>query len=274
LAALLLYNKKQTMAINVNTVYTTVLSILNKEQRGYMTPAEFNTVGAQVQLQIFEKYFEDLNQQLRVPQTDVNYGDRVDNVDEKIAIFKTFGNAVHPPILSNGQNPTNSAGIAFSLPETDAYTNEVEFYRLGEVSYKNEVLVQKLQRNDFYSSEKSKLTKATETFPTYLYENELLFVRPTSITSDIQVEYVRKPLPPIWGFIVGSLGQYEYSPSNYIAGSTTVPGTGSRDFELHISEQVDVILRILAYAGIIIRDPQIVQQALQQVQSDEINSKS
>ena len=265
MAALLLYNKKQTMAINVNTVYTTVLSILNKEQRGYMTPAEFNTVGTQVQLQIFEKYFEDLNQQLRVPQTDVNYGDRVDNVDEKIAIFKTFGNAVYPSAKIAG---------AFSLPEIDAYTNTVEFYRLGEVSYKNEVIVQKLQRNDFYSSEKSKLTKATETFPTYLYENELLFVRPTSITSDVQVEYVRKPLPPVWGFIVGSLGQYEYDESNYVKGAAGNADTGSRNFELHISEQVDVILRILAYAGIIIRDPQIVQAAVQQVQSDEINSKS
>ena len=41
------------MAINVNTVYTTVLAILNKEQRGYLTPDEFNKVGTQVQLEIF-----------------------------------------------------------------------------------------------------------------------------------------------------------------------------------------------------------------------------
>jgi hypothetical protein len=61
------------MAINVNTVYTTVLSILNKEQRGYITPDEFNKLATQVQLDIFENYFEDLNQQLRVPQTDNTY---------------------------------------------------------------------------------------------------------------------------------------------------------------------------------------------------------
>ena len=77
------------MAINVNTVYQTVLSILNKEQRGYLTPAEFNKVGGQVQLEIFEKYFEDLNQQLRVPQADADYSDRIMNLDEKLAIFKT-----------------------------------------------------------------------------------------------------------------------------------------------------------------------------------------
>ena len=56
------------MAINVDTVYKTVLLILNKEQRGYMTPLEFNKIGAQVQLEIFEGYLNDLNQQLRSPQ--------------------------------------------------------------------------------------------------------------------------------------------------------------------------------------------------------------
>ena len=50
------------MAINVNTVYQTVLMILNKEQRGYMTPTEFNTVATQVQLEIFEKYFAKASQ--------------------------------------------------------------------------------------------------------------------------------------------------------------------------------------------------------------------
>ena len=75
------------MAINVNTVYQTVLYILNKEQRGYIPPAEFNSLGTQVQLEIFEKYFDDLNQQLRVPQADTDYADRQENIDEKIAIF-------------------------------------------------------------------------------------------------------------------------------------------------------------------------------------------
>eukprot|EP01043_Picozoa_sp_COSAG02_P118257 COSAG02_NODE_54835_length_294_cov_0.502564_2_plen_33_part_01 len=32
------------MAVSVNTVYQTVLYILNKQQRGYITPAEFNSL--------------------------------------------------------------------------------------------------------------------------------------------------------------------------------------------------------------------------------------
>jgi len=252
------------MAINVNTVYQTVLSILNKEQRGYMTPDEFNKVGTQVQLEIFEKYFEDLNQQARVPQSDLNYADRLENIDEKVAIFKTFGNASY-----NNTSPTPSN--YFTLPTTDSYGRSVNLYRLGEVTYKNEVLIQRLQRNDFYTSEKSKLTKATETFPTYLYENNYLFIKPDNIQNNVQVEYVKKPSDVIWGFNVGTLGEYLYNEEEYNA--TTQP-TGSINFELHESEQTEVILRVLQYAGIIIRDPQIIQAAAQQVQMDEINEKS
>ena len=39
--------------VNVDTVYQTVLLILNQQQRGYMTPDEFNKAGTQAQLTIF-----------------------------------------------------------------------------------------------------------------------------------------------------------------------------------------------------------------------------
>ena len=104
------------MAINVNTVYTTVLSILNKEQRGYITPDEFNKTATQVQLEIFEKYFEDLNQQLRVPQTDSEYANRQKNIDTAISAFKTSGFTTIVPVgkiisltLANGGTGYTSA---------------------------------------------------------------------------------------------------------------------------------------------------------------------
>ena len=54
--------------VNINTVYTTVLYILNKEQRGYVTPAEFNSLAVQVQNEIFQTYFPDGNQLNRFNQ--------------------------------------------------------------------------------------------------------------------------------------------------------------------------------------------------------------
>ena len=69
------------MAVNVDIVYKTVLLILNQQQRGYMTPDEFNKTAIQVQSTIFEGYASDLNQQYRLPDNDTEYGDRVKNIE-------------------------------------------------------------------------------------------------------------------------------------------------------------------------------------------------
>ncbi len=256
------------MAISVDTVYKTVLLILNKEQRGYMTPQEFNSIGTQVQLEIFERYFDDLNQDLRVPQTDIDYSDRVDNLDEKLAIFKTFGNATYEALPGQPKY--------FKLPIIDSYGNAPVFYRLGSVVYTDvygrQVELDRLQRNEYYNIQTSPLTASTKAFPTYLYENQKIFVSPNTITSNIEVNYIRKPLDVVWGFTVGGRGQYIYDGNAY--NGTTVPPTGSIDFELHVSEQILVITKILLYAGIVINDPQIIQIAAQQVQAEQINSKS
>ena len=211
------------MAINVNTVYKTVLLILNKEERGYVTPDEFNKIAAQVQLETFEQYGEDLNQQLRIPQTDTDYADRVAAIDEHLSIFKTSGPAAY--VAAAAPTPAH-----FTLPTTDVFNNTVELYRLGVVNYKEEVELQRLQRMDFYNIQKSPLTKSTETFPTYLLENERLFVKPDTIISNVNCDFLRKPLDPRWGYSIGTVGQYVYDPTVYgpllLNTGSVLPNTG------------------------------------------------
>ncbi len=258
------------MAVNVNTVYRTVLSIINKEQRGYMTPQEFNTVATQVQLEIFEQYFDDLNQQLRAPQSDYEYSDRVVDVDQKMSIFKTTGLCTYV---------ANNAGSYFTLPTTDLYGNVTSLYRLGTLAYKNVYdqqigPLEELQKYEFYYIQNSRLTASTTVNPTFFRESNRVVVAPSSITGNTSIiaNYIRKPLDPVWGFTIGSRGQYIYDALPY--NPVPTPTIGSRNFELHESEQTKLIIKILVYAGIIIKDPQIVQAAAQQVQSEEVNSKS
>ena len=241
------------MAINVDTVYKTVLLILNQQQRGYMTPDEFNKVATQVQLNIFEKYEDDLNQQYRMPQNDTEYANRIKNIEEN---------------LQNFQKYINNASVAGAITGTNPFTIDTavvtDLYRLGSVMYKGEQLTQYAQRNEITQLLLSPLTQPTTNFPIYLYEEGKLYVYPTSITTanDINISYLKKPADPIWGYGVGTLGQFEYS-----AGTST-------DFELTVSEQTNVISRVLAYAGIIINDPTIIQIAAGEVQKEEQNSKT
>ncbi len=226
------------MAISVDTVYKTVLLILNKEQRGYMTPDEFNKIGQQVQLEIFEKYFEDLNQIVRAPQTDADYADRLSYLEEKISIFE------------NNSTYTVSSGVV----------NLSDVHRLNTVTYNN-IELQKVGRKEYYNIIKSPLTKPTELYPIYLQEGSSLKIEPTSI-GFIDISFIKKPLNINWNFVADAgLGIFVFTTN------------GTTDFELHSSEQTEVILRVLAYAGIVIRDPQIIQAASAQVQQQNINEK-
>ena len=304
------------MAINVNTVYQTVLLILNKEQRGYMTPVEFNKIGTQVQLEIFERYFEDLNQQIRIPQTDTDYADRVSNLDEKISLFKTIGNTTYAngsfslPAESGSSQATFTtvtilnqqaytittitanqlasgtttvyldgvASTAYSINGTIITLNvapaagidifivnvQDDFYRLGTVIYSTGALptqeLERVDRGELYHLLSSKLTAPTTTYPIYVYERQKLFVYPQTIQTGVQATYIRKPVDPIWNFTLSG-NAYVYNPDT------------SLNFELHDSEQTEIVLKVLLYAGVVVKDPTIIQVANQQISQENINQQ-
>ena len=79
------------MAVSVDTVYQRVLAIANKEQRGYITPQEFNLLANQAQLEIFEQYFYDINQFNRQHGNSTEFSDMLSILDEKISPFRVNG---------------------------------------------------------------------------------------------------------------------------------------------------------------------------------------
>ena len=195
------------MAINVNEVYNTVLLILNKEQRGYITPDEFNKIGTQVQLEIFEKYFEDLNQQLRTPlqvaQLDDDYANRVKSIEEKIQIFQVNNLLTYT---------TDSFATAAADPE---------IHRLGSLQYEptglNPVEIQRLPQHEYNLAIRSKLTAPSETWPIYTERADRYYVSPSTIQGRVQAYYIKKPLNPRWGYEIGGLGQYLYDSNVFVA---------------------------------------------------------
>jgi hypothetical protein len=257
------------MALNVDTVYKTVLLIMNKEQRGYITPDEFNKIATQVQLQIFENYFEDYTQQLRTPQNTSEYSERLKELDNKISIFKTTATGVQltytPPtgtVSGYFQGPTYTTP---SMPSIQSPQTLV--YKLGTVIYipqtGNQIECQRLQKNDFLQVNKSPLTRPTPAFPQYLWENERIIIQPQSINNvnNVEISYIKRPLNVVWGY-TQSNNAYIYNPV-----SSIWP-------ELDSTEQVNFILKVLMYMGIVVNDPLIIQAATQESQKIEVNAKS
>ena len=226
------------MAINIDSVYKSVLVILEQEKRGILTPTEFNKIATQAQQEIFTQYFDELNQLLRMPQTSLAYADRMALLDEKISLFKR-GEALS---LTNG---------TATLPD--------QVQELGSVVY-NDREVQRIQKYELYTTNQSPLTAPTEYYPVYIYENKVVTIYPTTVTGNIDVNYLKYPSDPKWGFTIDpNLGNYVYNSINSV------------NFELHQSDQPLLIDKILGYAGVMTKDQlslSIASQKEQQINAD------
>ena len=236
------------MAISINNVYQKVLAIANKEQRGYITPQEFNLFANQAQMDIFEQYFYDLNQFSRVSGNDTAHADMITLLNEKIDHFEKYRAAVD---MSNG----SGVGI---LPD---------YYRIGQVFYYDTndkyVEIEKINQNDIHHIQNSPLTKPSVTRPVYVRfstagdnqsnRERRIQIYPTSITSRVQCNFIAKPATVKWTYTV-VVGKALYNAS----------ATDLQDFELHASEENNLILKILALAGVSIKDPSVYQIAAQE----------
>ena len=221
------------MAVSIDTVYQRVLAILNKENRGYVTPQEFNLFANQAQLEVFEQYFFDLNQYSRLPKNDTEYSDLPKLINEKLSKFK------------------QSASISYM---TDHFHLPTDFHKLGTVIYNNTTPVEQIDKKNLLEYQLSKLTAPTTDNPVYIQSRAnaqshwAIQVYPTTITSNISITYVRKPNEVTWS-------------SQVVLGNALYNASASTDFELHASEETNLVLKILLYAGVSIKDPNIAQLA-------------
>tara|TARA_R110002012_G_scaffold152312_1_gene312256 strand:- start:8799 stop:9473 length:675 start_codon:yes stop_codon:yes gene_type:complete len=217
--------------VNIDTVYQKVLAFANKEQRGYITPKEFNLFAEQAQMEIFEQYFYDLNQHARAPGNSREYSDIIHNINEKIAIFENTA--------------TINSGV-ISAPD---------LYRLGTVIASGTTEVEEVQQNEILYINKSPLTKPTISRPVYVRTG------PSSITTyptnslSTTCTYTKTPTKPNWGYIV-------------LDGTAMYDTMAAVNFELHKSEESELVYKILKYAGVTLKNPEVVQigSALEQSQ--------
>ncbi len=220
--------------VNVNAVYETVLAILNKEQRGYLDPEEFNLLSAQVQRELFESYFL---KETQTPDMESDFANPGISIDEKIAEFEIQVDLAE-----------RSDDSFFEYPS--------DFYRLGVVLSGN-VIIEPISHMKVAYMLLSNLTSPSEDQPVYVKEKGGIQVYPdgdANAITDVKMIYVKTPSNPVWGF-----DATEFDDS----GEVIYSSDASTNFELHESEQHELVARILAYAGIVVRDPAVTGFAQQ-----------
>ena len=206
--------------INVDTVYQRVLAILNKEQRGFLTPQKFNLFANQVQLDILEQYFYDLETFLMIPGNSTVHADQVNILETKIAKFET------------------TKSLTYSAPYFLIPNNT---YRISSVVWDGKD-AERVDRKTLKYIRKSPLAAPTNDFPVFI-ESEAglrIFGGSELDSADLpllELDCIDIPAPVNWAY-VSVLGkpQYNAGPSVH--------------FELDPSEETDVTLAILKLAGV------------------------
>ncbi|MEJ6767030.1 MAG: hypothetical protein QNK97_02365 [Gammaproteobacteria bacterium] len=127
----------------INSVRETVLSVLNKNNYGYITPSDFNLYAKQAQLDIFEDYFYQYNYQLmkeNARASGIGLADLTRGYEEAIDIFSEQNFLV--PVYANGTAQTltlPSASASYSVPTTP--TTGSDYYLINKVLLLTKYLV-------------------------------------------------------------------------------------------------------------------------------------
>lgn len=310
----------------INSVRQTVMSVLNKNNYGYISPSDFNLFAKQAQLDLFETYFYSYNYQIQkenARQSGTGYADITKGLEEVIDTF-----SVTLPLLNNGGNNeyflpslTTTNNDYYLINKNLVYNKELaegtttgtngggvgvfdttaDFITLGVsvgdivstvtsgVTY-NTVVTSILSAtqlivaitpglqvwnaigktyniysaDDIKEAEKvthskitmlnnSLLTKPNLTYPAYIQNSLLAEVFPNSVDGIGQVvsQYIRFPFVPKWTYLTLTNGEpaFDASAADY------------QDFELPNDDEVNLVMKILEYAGMSIREIQVTQFA-------------
>lgn len=221
------------------------MAVLNKDNNGYITPEEFNLFAKQAQLELFEEYFYNYKNALNLQNrrlSNSGYADIPKQLAEVIDLF-----------TKREDNLTYSSN-AFTLPD--------DWYTINTVFYNTNTEVERVNQNKITQLVASHLTAPTTTYPAYYLTGATdstptptspgnsMIVYPDTITTDVDVLYVRYPSDPKWTYTtVSGSPVFNQSAADY------------QDFELPISDQVELTLKILQYAGVNIREMEVAQMA-------------
>ena len=220
--------------INIDTVYQTVQALANKEQRGYVTPQEFNLFANQAQLDIFEQYFYDLNAFAQQRPENNEIGDSVSMIRQKLRPWTWK------------QDFTNS------LPAG------ARAGRIVHGSGMNMLIHQEIDPGEYKDYKASRWHEEGSVNEAFFWREPTITGTPVAAqgeqgiitsTNGGKVEYVKgRPKLVYWGYVIVN-EKAIYDPA------------ASSHFELHASEQPDIVVKILELAGVSIEDGQLIQYA-------------
>jgi hypothetical protein len=231
----------------INSVRNTVMFLLNKDNRGYLAPSEYDYFAKQAQLEIFEGYFQDYARSIEAQnkrKKALDYGDSAMHIANKIDVFTKSAQLTYVDVA-----PLNTVG------DNDYLSMPSDFYKIINVVTGGKV-VEEVAKYKFDMLVGSNLTAPSTAFPIYKREGDKLYVRPSSLLENVvTMNYIKKPSDPHWGYTT-------------VGGDPVYNADSSTDFELPAADETELVIKICSYAGLNIRERDVIAVAQEMDRAD------
>lgn len=239
----------------INSVRNTVLSILNKNNYGYISPSDFNLFAKQAQMEMYEEYYSSYNKTINAENARLS-GTEYADIENPIAeVLESF---LRNDTLTQVAPATNQ----YYVPSLT--TTGYNFYMISRITCFNGSTrlgdAEKVANARLYMLLDSMLTAPTTKYPSYTIDGDIITVYPDIINgvSSLKCSYFRLPKDPKWTYINLSNGEPAFDPSQ----------PDYQDFELPLEDEYKLVMKILQYCGMSIREIQVAQYGIQQEQSE------
>jgi hypothetical protein len=249
------------MAISVDTIYQRVLALANKEQRGYITPQEYNLLANHAQMAIFESYFYDKSQRNRIEDArsiEVDETDISELLDRKLAPFQSYeavtSGHTFPSVvtISNVDYDVFQTGVVLLGDEPCQKVSMFEAQRFRK-SIRHMAVTD--NQAPFYTDNRVSGRDIV------VYAGGIDGSDDNEETAGVTVECFRVPKTAAWGYVV-------------VNGKALYNSATSVNFELHRSEEDTLTNKILELAGIIMNKPGLIQVVTNYSAAETTSQKS
>lgn len=228
----------------IDSVRQTVLSVLNKNNYGYISPADFNQFVKQAQLEIFDEYFDDFNKAVldeNLRKAGSGFGDRSKTISEAISTFVRDSDVLSHAGSNSYRVPSvATTGFDYYMINNIYVLNQSGGVVVGEAEMVPPSLIYKLTLSPY--------TYPTEKYPSYVQDGDVIDMYPSTINTAGRVvaSYIRYPKDPKWTYVNVS-GNPVFNPS----------AVDYQDIELPIEDEYRVVVKVLQYCGISIREADV-----------------
>lgn len=242
--------------IKIGDVYNIVRDLANKDQKGFVTPAVFNTFAPVAQLNVYNQIFDDLTKAQSLRRSNIDSGRELSSRQHLEEDLSRYIEEVNLSEFLFEDQPLDDDDLEFPSDLTDSAVS-ARLPRIKKVISMRTDDASRTSIEMIYSAEKvnrilnSNLSSPTEDFPVAFINGDKIQVYPDTVGVSTTILFYRNPRSVGYDGTIDNQNQPVYS---FISNTGVENVAASKNFDLPEKYKNEIVLEVSKMIGIRLRD--------------------